>query len=188
MWTDYSNKTIIMDSCGDFICEQYKKVAFEHENLTEKLMDNDLTINLLDFPDLIRLNAFICREITDDKMMSIPKMLESNLIIAPSYSGSLNMDYLAKGLASNYFCTTIMANSCSPRYDNKAIENKKEVGFVCQPAKKHNRSECEEIYYKFEKKCENCDYNCSGYLVTLNFNDANDYRNPTFKTTINNQF
>lgn len=184
VWKDCSNKTIIIDSDGELIYEQYKKVAFEKNGIAEKLLDDNSIINILDFPNLIRLNTFICREIVDDKMMSIPKILESNLIIAPSFSESLNMDYLVKGLASNYFCTTIMANSCSARYDVQAIQNNKEIGFICQPAKRNRRSDCEEIYYNFEQKCEKCNYNCLGYSVTLNLNDVADYSNPTFNTII----
>ena len=184
MWEDYKNKTVVMTSDGEYICDQLKQIPFTFNNLEEKLINDNSIINILDFPNFARINIFICRDITDDKLMSIPKQIGTNLIIAPSYSSSLNMKGIAKNLASNYYCTTIMVNSCSAKFNDSSVNNRRNLGFVCQPLKNGTESDNKVIEYKFDKKCNLCNYDCLGYTVEIMFNELYNQNEKTFNTVI----
>lgn len=188
MWSkdDFSNKTVVMLSNGEIIFEQYKKTAFKLNGKDEKILYYDKKIHILDIHGVARMNVFICKDVTDGALMSLPMIIDSNLIIAPSFSPSLNMDCNIQALASGYHCTTVLANSCSCLFDEYAIENNKEIGFICQPAKNNTKSYFSIVHYKFDKKCEECKNFCTGYIVELNFSKIDKKGEiMTFETIIN---
>ena len=175
---------VLITSDGEVIYEQYKKIPFEKGKLEEKLLKDDNVINIMDFFGIGRINTFICRDITDDKLMSIPKIVGTNLIITPAYTQSLNMKQIAKSLAANNICTTILANSCSARYDLSCIKQEKEIGFICQHLKKGTESDCKVLNYKFDEQCQECDFNCYGFLVEIKYDEVLSSQEKTFATKI----
>lgn len=185
MWKDNTNMTVVITSDGEIIYKQYKKIPAEIGGHTEKLMNDDKVINILDLPNVARVNIFICRDITDDKLMSIPKQINSNLIIAPSYSTSINnMKDISENLAVHYRCTTIMVNSCAARDIQTFDKKKKSIGFICKHCKRNTESSSVVYTYKTNKLCQECDYNCAGYIIELNFGTLTGRINKTFKTLI----
>lgn len=185
IWSDNSNKAVVMTSDGEYICEQYKIAPSTIKGLREKLIYNDKTINLFDFPNCIRMNLLICRDIIDGKIMSIPQYLESNLILSPCYSPSLDMKKEIKSLSSKYYCLTIMANSCSARFNGVMTDNNKQIGFICKPIKKGTEITNQiNNYYRTFDKCKNCDFDCPGFVVTINFGKIDD-KEKTYETLFN---
>ncbi len=183
-WEDFSNKMVVITSEGEIVYEQYKRIPFEKGDLEEKLLEIDNIINIIDFSGVGRINTFICRDITDDKLMSIPKIVGTNLIIAPAYTQSLNMKQIVKSLAANNICTTILVNSCSARYDANSIKKKKEIGFICQHLKNGTESDCKVVNYKFDGQCKECNFNCYGFLIEIKYDELLSSQEKTFATKI----
>lgn len=187
IWDNNCNKTVVMASDGVILYEQHKKIPSNIRNLEERLLELGDTINVIDIPEVTRLNTFICRDITDDKLMCIPKVLGSSLIIAPCYSYSLNMKDTVKVLASKYHCSTIIANSCSARFESYQSGKTKDIGFICQPLKDNTENDSKIYKYKFNDCCTDCNFNCNGFLITFLFDKVDSENNKkTFQTIIQN--
>lgn len=187
IWDNNCNKTVVMTSDGVIVYEQYKKIPSNIQGLEERLFELGDTINVIDIPEVTRLNTFICRDITDDKLMCIPKVLGSSLIIAPCYSYSLNMKDTVKVLASKYHCSTIMANSCSARFESYQSGRTEDIGFICQPLKTNAKNDSKIYKYRFHNHCRECNFNCNGFLITFSFDKVDSENNKrTFQTKIQN--
>lgn len=187
IWSDFSNKVVIMTSEGEYVFSQYKSVPFDlSTNKEEKLKQKEKPhkIHLMDFPEFARINTFICREIEDDALMLIPKRLESNIVFSPSFSPSLDMKTCPNHLASNYHCLTVISNACSARYSSKAVEEHKAIGFLCQPCKSGTESSVKAINYTFNERCKTCNNKCDGIKITINFGEIESDIEKTYSTKI----
>lgn len=187
IWSGFSNKVIVMTSDGEYIFSQYKTVPFDTpSHKAEKLIQKETPykIHLIDFPDLARVNTFICREIEDDALMTIPKKLESNIVFTPTFSASLDMKTCPMHLASNYHCLTIISNACSARYNLDVVKKHKAIGFICQPCKKDTESSYKIIDYNFNEHCINCKDKCTGFKISIKFGELDSTNDKTYCTKI----
>lgn len=180
IWKNMTNRCIVTGKGGQAILSYDKKIGFELkeedekgkriylEHLKEKIKKTPY--DLLDIEGIGRVGICICRDLTFQEVSNLHTYLETNILIVPTFSESMDIYTGAEELVKKEKCMVILANSCSAYYDKKHKKNTiTELGFFVAPAKKKNaRSVYKEVYGNIQ--CMNeCAKACKGILFMVNF-------------------
>ena len=179
IWENGCNKAVIVNQNGELIFEQHKKTPFIYEGREERLSYSDKTINIIDIDDIGRLFTLVCKDGDHDNLLNCIREFYGHMIILPSFSPSLDMKSASDELASRYWCSTIMVNSCSAlcsddKKASKLFFEEEKIGYISLPAKTKNERVYHNIFYRFSEKCQDCDTLCSGgKMIDFSFDSVN---------------
>lgn len=172
LWENESNICFICDHRGKLIIKQHKQSPFDFKGKHEDLKNKEEILHFMDIDGIGRFAFGVCKDIDNDRILDIMKVVASNIYIFPAFSSSLNVKRTADGIATGYNGITIFANACaalcdedSHRVDLKEIKN---VGFITIPCKYKNDSGVKDYYYSYERNCNGCDA-CEGKRISINF-------------------
>lgn len=173
IWEDMKNQSVITGTNGTEILSYDKKIGFALkgdriylEHLKERI--KRVPYDVLDIEGIGRVGICICRDLTFQEVYNLHAYLETNILIVPAFSESMDIYTGAEELAKKEKCIVVLANSCSACYNKNTAT---EIGFLVVPAKKRNtRSVYKEIYGNLS--CiDECRSVCKGILFTVDFSN-----------------
>jgi len=186
IWEDGENKSAVVSKTAELIFHQQKQIPYSYtnkgKNFTEALKLKDREIHIIDINGIGRIFTQICKDIDDDKLSSIVKIMKGDYVFVSSFTQSLDLTSIPRTLAERFHSTTILCNTCSAFDPNEQKVGEK-IGFVCVPAKKDKKRAYNEHYYQFDKKCANCKNYCGGWLAQFDFKNP-DSNNHTYAINI----
>lgn len=176
IWKNNSNQCVILDNRGTIIFKQHKQTPFVYDNIyTENLENQDNKINFFDIDGFGRIFTFICKDIMEPEMRNICRKMEGDYVILPAFTNSLDLVDPTKEMASEFWCTTIMCNSCSAfcNKDNKTTDcqTNKQIGFITVPSKNKNKRDSRIEEYFFTDTCNSDHSHCRGFMCDISYND-----------------
>lgn len=184
IWKDRTNQCIVTGAGGQALLSYDKKIGFDlkedgkvySEHLIEKM--THVPYDVLDIEGLGRVGVCICRDLTFQEVYNLHACLETNILIVPTFSASMDIYTGAEELAKKRKCIVVVANSCSAGYDEKFEKNTTtELGFLVAPAKEgSSRSVYKKVYGNVQ--CMNeCKSFCKGILFTVDFSKEMEENN-----------
>ncbi len=173
IWEDMKNQSVITGTNGTEILSYDKKIGFALkgdriylEHLKERI--KKVPYDVIDIEGIGRVGICICRDLTFQEVYNLHAYLETNILIVPAFSESMDIYTGAEELAKKEKCIVVLANSCSACYNKNTAT---EIGFLVMPAKKRNtRSVYKEIYGNLSCMDE-CRSICKGILFTVDFSN-----------------
>jgi Predicted amidohydrolase len=172
---NHSNSCNVYDNFGELVFKQHKKTSFIYKNKYEELLDNsDKRIHVLDIKGVGRIFTFICKDLSNDELMRIPKQLGADIIMFPAFSGSLDMEEFSCGFSATHNCINIFANTCAAfgkkdeRVSIDVKKSNKKIGYVTLPAKKDRKSNSIIKHYNFSSSCVECCNICHPRILSIN--------------------
>lgn len=173
-WKDMTNRCVVTGPGGQALLSYDKKIGFDlkdkivySEHLMQKIKKIPYTV--LDIESLGRVGVCICRDLTYQEVYNLHACLETNFLIVPAFSESMDIYTGAEELAKKGKCIVILANACSAFYNKHKDKTRNELGFLVAPAKEGNsRSVYKKTYGN--NLCRNkCKSLCNGILFSVNF-------------------
>lgn len=175
IWKNMTNRCVVT-SGRQTILSYDKKIGFELkenkrvylEHLKERM--KKVPYAVLDIEEIGRVGVCICRDLTFQEVSNLHACLETNILIVPAFSESMDVYAGAEELAKKEKCIVVLANSCSACYNKKHKGTvPTDLGFLVVPAKKGNtRSVYKEVYGNAQ--ClSGCASVCKGVLFIVDF-------------------
>lgn len=180
IWKDNINKTIVTNSIGNKILSYCKKEPFIYKKNNVNYIEYlDRTKNreyaVLEIDNVGRIGICICKDLVNEDVKMFHKYINTDLLITPAYTKSMDLMSAAGELSKDYKCIVVVANACSALEERNRKEEKKRIGFISIPAKNGTeRSEVMEFYYKDNCEME-CKKNCVGKIINILFMDTKKY-------------
>lgn len=175
IWKDYTNRSIITDSGGQFIFDYCKKTPFIFQQNGIEYKEylkckNNKEYTMLEIEGIGRIGIAICKDLINEDIKMFHKYMNTDILIVPAYTKSMDLSSAAEELSADYQCVVVVVNACS------AIGNKSQIGFITLPAKgETNRDKIIQYYYKKEDCLENCNSECSGKKFIIDFGKVKQY-------------
>ena len=177
IWKDKTNRSIVANANGDEIFSYFKKNPYkfkkngiEYTELLDKSKNTEYPI--LEFEGFGRVGIGICKDLISEEVKLFHKIVGTNLLIVPAYTGSMDLESSAENLSREYNCIVVVVNACS------ALEKRKEnarVGFITLPAKiESDRTGVTIQYYRNECASE-CEKACRAKKIIIDFEKKNTY-------------
>lgn len=174
IWKDRKNISEITDGNGNLILEYQKKEPFElkkdGKTYKEELDRSDKKeYSIIEIEGIGRIGICICKDLINENVRLFHKKIDTNILLVPAFSNSMDLKSSAKELAEDYHCIVVIANACS------AIEEEKnKIGFITCPGKMGTeRTSIVKMYLKNECK-EECEKRCRGKIISVDFDSIND--------------
>lgn len=194
-WIGKENKCMVIDQYGKIVFEQKKYVPYEYKKkdmgnipetgTTDKTVirealshEEDRVANFLDLPGFLRIATAICRDISDNHLVTTLKELYSDMVVIPAFSGTdrLTERYITPLALERII--SLVCNACSAlcgesqkclEINEQLIGQKHIFSYLCLPAKwsKDNAADYHTAHYTpLCKECEKC---CNGYIWEISF-------------------
>ncbi|XMB72252.1 hypothetical protein RJI07_09120 [Mycoplasmatota bacterium WC30] len=176
-WKDNKNTAYLYNHKGSLIASQNKYFAFDYKTkagykMVERInnSNDDHILNILDIEGIGRIAIFICKDLKSDEYLNLLRLVNVDMVFAPSYSESNDVLSEVNNLAENYLCTTVFLNACS--------SGKKDIGRIVLPNKTTELPNSKEKTVrssetrKIERKdCRDCTSFCEGIDFTLDLKE-----------------
>ncbi|MBO5239625.1 MAG: hypothetical protein J6B50_12750 [Lachnospiraceae bacterium] len=180
IWKDKINRTIVTNNVGTEILSYCKKEPFIYKKNNKKYKEHlDRTKNreyaILEINNVGRIGICICKDLVNEDVKLFHKYINTDLLVAPAYTKSMDLMSAAEELSKDYKCIVAVANACSAIEEKEVLEDQEKIGFISIPAKKGSeRSEILKFYFKDNcvKECEN---KCMGKAINIIFMDTQEY-------------
>lgn len=192
IWENRVNKTIVTDMSCNEILSYCKKEPFIYKDdetdkeYTESLDGNrNKGYNILEIEGFGRIGFCICKDLLQEGIKQFHRIMDTNLLIVPAYTGSMDLKKSAEGLSSEYNCIVVVANACSALYKTEECCKQKTVGFITIPAKKGTSRESVTLDYGNSRCIGECQNSCIPKYINIDFdNICNIEDKLTFKVSI----
>lgn len=178
IYENYSNSCNVYNNFGELIFKQHKKTSFIYNDKYKELLNNsDKKIHVIDIDGIGRIFTFICKDLSNEELMKVPKQLDADIIMFPAFSGSLDMEQFSCSFSAQNNCINIFANACAAfgkkdeRVSIEVKKNNKKIGYTTLPAKKERKSNSTIKYYNFTTNCEECCNICHPRILSINMNN-----------------
>lgn len=182
IWEDKMNRSVVTDGNGNQILNYLKKEPFiyRHDNVEYKeWLDKEKNKEycILEIEGIGRIGIGICKDLINENVKLFHKYIQTNMLLIPAYSKSMDLLASAEELSKEYNCIVVVANACSALEEKKLEREEDRVGFITLPAKKGtDRSAIILRYYRNECR-EECASKCVGKKIIIDFSNSNMYEN-----------
>lgn len=175
IYENYSNSCNVYNNFGELIFKQHKKTSFIYKDRYKELLNNsDKKIHVIDIDGIGRIFTFICKDLSNEELMKVPKQLGADIIMFPAFSGSLDMEQFSCSFSAQNNCINIFANACAAfgnkdgRVSSEVKKNNKKIGYTTLPAKKDRKSNSIIKHYNFTTNCKECCNSCNPRILSIN--------------------
>jgi len=168
---DVNQKKLLHSILMNHDFDKNEKKIFQEK--LKGLSDDNNQVHIIDINKLGRIFVFICKDVNDPKYTNTVKILHGDILFVPACSPSMDLNSVPKEMAELFHCTTFMCNTCASLCDGikdrkNKINKKARIGFITTPEKAGSEREDNNIFYCFDKSCENCDKTCLGRIYNMN--------------------
>lgn len=164
LWENNTNTAFLYNHKGDLVAKQDKYHAFEYTKADKYRMVEKIRsvgphkLNILDVKNIGRIAIFICRDMKHHEYLSLLRLIDVDILLAPSYSDSNDVLSEVDNLTENNHTTVIFLNACS--------SNKEVIGKINLPSKEGTNRVTKPVLIKNDI-CSSCSEFCNGVVFEL---------------------